>query len=164
VSVSHEPREPRPEMIEQGHEEIAVDVTGVVRTVAGLLLLLAGTMALCWFLIGGLAPAPDPAVADRAGLGRVEPRGPDLDPDQPAIRRRLRREQLERLTTYGWVDAEAGIARVPIDAAIDELVERGIAPPQPTEPESSEPESNEDGADEDGARRNDSAVPGEDQP
>ncbi len=35
----------------------------------------------------------------------------------------LRQEQLEELATTGWVDPEAGIARIPIDEAIKATVE-----------------------------------------
>jgi hypothetical protein len=31
-----------------------------------------------------------------------------------------------RLSSYGWVDREAGIVRIPIDRAMDLLAERGL--------------------------------------
>jgi hypothetical protein len=36
----------------------------------------------------------------------------------------LKQEQLVELATTGWVDAEAGVARIPIDEAIEKTVER----------------------------------------
>jgi hypothetical protein len=48
---------------------------------------------------------------------------------------RLRAEEHERLTTYGWVDREHQIARMPIERAMDLLAARGIAGwPSPSPP------------------------------
>ena len=38
----------------------------------------------------------------------------------------LRRGEAERLSSYGWVDRDGGVARIPIDRAMDLLVERGL--------------------------------------
>ena len=38
---------------------------------------------------------------------------------------RLRREQLQRLESYGWVDRDAGVAHVPIERAIGMWREQG---------------------------------------
>lgn len=38
----------------------------------------------------------------------------------------LRDEQREILSTYGWIDQEAGVVRIPIDRAIDLSLERGL--------------------------------------
>jgi hypothetical protein len=61
----------------------------------------------------GPAPAPTPpAPALEARSGQT------LDP--------YRASQQQRLNSYGWVDRSAGIARIPIDRAIDLLTERGM--------------------------------------
>jgi hypothetical protein len=38
----------------------------------------------------------------------------------------LRQGEADRLTTYGWVDKDGGVARIPIDRAIDMLLQRGL--------------------------------------
>lgn len=38
----------------------------------------------------------------------------------------LRRDEQERKSTYGWIDEEKNIARIPIDTAIERIAERGI--------------------------------------
>lgn len=38
----------------------------------------------------------------------------------------LREEQLERINTYEVIDGEAGVARIPIDTAMDVLAENGL--------------------------------------
>lgn len=40
----------------------------------------------------------------------------------------VRQNQLEQITTYGWVDEAAGIARIPVDEAMDVLLENGGFP------------------------------------
>jgi hypothetical protein len=79
-----------------------------------------------------LAPAPaaeslrnpGPQVANRFPLPRLETNELEQLNDQ-----RLEEENI--LTTYGWVDQKAGVAHIPIDRAIELLVERGlpVAPP-----------------------------------
>lgn len=38
----------------------------------------------------------------------------------------LRQSEEETLTSYGWVDRKAGVVRIPIDRALDLVVERGV--------------------------------------
>ncbi len=40
--------------------------------------------------------------------------------------REIRREEEERLEGYGWVDEGAGVAHIPVDAAIEVLLEKGL--------------------------------------
>jgi hypothetical protein len=65
---------------------------------------------------------------------------PKLQPDPVADYNVYRLSAQETLESYGWVDQQAGIARIPIDKAMDLVVERGLpwqAPgtgPAPTAP------------------------------
>lgn len=38
----------------------------------------------------------------------------------------LRQGEANRLTSYGWVDKDGGVARIPIDRAMEVLLERGL--------------------------------------
>ena len=38
----------------------------------------------------------------------------------------LRQGEMEKLSSYGWVDKEGGIARLPIDRAMEVMLERGF--------------------------------------
>jgi hypothetical protein len=40
--------------------------------------------------------------------------------------RSLRQSEEETLSSYGWLDRKAGIARIPIDRAMDLVAERGV--------------------------------------
>lgn len=60
-----------------------------------------------------------------ANLRRTPP-GPRLEALPLAPRRRLDAEEAERLSSYGWVDRAGGVARIPIDRAIEILLARGL--------------------------------------
>ena len=38
----------------------------------------------------------------------------------------LRKGEAEKLESYGWVDKEGGVARIPIDRAMEVLLQRGL--------------------------------------
>ena len=65
-----------------------------------------------------------------ASLARTPPE-PRLEPYPLAPRAKLRAEEEEILTTYGWVDKNRGVVRVPIERAMELLVERGLPPAKP---------------------------------
>lgn len=46
----------------------------------------------------------------------------------------LRQGEAEKLDSYGWVDKEGGVARIPIDRAMDVVLQRGL-PVRPDSPE-----------------------------
>jgi|SRR5436190_22671193 len=48
--------------------------------------------------------------------------------------RALRAHEDEILTTYGWIDKNGGIVRIPIEQAMKTLVERGVPSRAGTEP------------------------------
>ena len=72
-----------------------------------------------------------PSVA--ANLARTPPE-PRLEPFPLAPGQRLRSEEDAVLTTYAWVDKKAGFARIPIDRALEILVQRGLPPSKPMPP------------------------------
>jgi hypothetical protein len=39
----------------------------------------------------------------------------------------LRQGESERLTSYGWIDKDGGVMRIPIDRAMDVMLQKGIA-------------------------------------
>lgn len=69
------------------------------------------------------APAPEPIFDEPA---QREVTAPQLQRAPPADMAGMTEEQGERLNRAGWVDREAGVVRMPIDRAMDLLVERGL--------------------------------------
>jgi hypothetical protein len=69
--------------------------------------------------------------------GREEPRsplaaepsdysGPKLQVSPPDELEAVRAAEREHLSTYGWVDPDAGVVRIPIEQAIDLIAARGL--------------------------------------
>ncbi len=121
-----------------GHETSDVSIRGIVRFGIGLGV---GTILAAlgmWMLFRVLerrerrvdVPVP-PMVA--AGLRRTPPE-PRLEADPLEPRRRMQAREEAALTTYGWVDRGAGVARIPIDRAMELLVQNGLPPSKPVVP------------------------------
>ncbi len=86
----------------------------------GVAALMLGTMAVVWVLPhgGGLhAPATE---EETEGASQVS-----AWTDLEGLRRERRALSEERLAVLGWVDREAGVAQIPIDAAMRIVAEEG---------------------------------------
>jgi hypothetical protein len=93
-------------------------------------------------------PPPPPMGLRAPGQLPPEPRLQPLGEGAPGASpsedlRRLLAEDRRRLTTYGWVDPGSGIARIPIEDAMEVLVRRGLpstaASPSPAAPAATAP-------------------------
>jgi hypothetical protein len=62
---------------------------------------------------------------------RVLPPAPRLQVTTAVDLAELRRKEEAALMTYGWIDKNAGVVRLPIGRAIDLIVERGLPPGKP---------------------------------
>jgi hypothetical protein len=118
----------------RGHEPSDVSTTGVL--VAGGLLvagLAASLVAVSWLQVvltgypvslrppaAGVASAP----MEPSALPQLEPM--TGSPSRPRPFAASADDAGRRLSSYGWVDREAGIVRIPIDRAMDLLAERGL--------------------------------------
>ncbi|MFN8643734.1 MAG: hypothetical protein U0802_19515 [Candidatus Binatia bacterium] len=123
--MSHSPQEAHPV---HAHEESDVVLRPVVVAGLGLLVLLVVTCAAMFGLFhlfareeARLSPPANPLAAAE---------GPRLPP-QPRLQahpvrdlEELRKAESELLTTYGWVDKNAGTVRIPVARAIDLLAQR----------------------------------------
>ncbi len=70
------------------------------------------------------------------GKGRM-PAGPKVLTNEPEWLRQVRAKVTAEQTTYGWVDKDAGVVRLPIERAKQLLIERGLpvtAPPAEVAP------------------------------
>jgi hypothetical protein len=61
----------------------------------------------------------------------VEPPPPRLQVAPPLDLEALRRREAELLERYGWVDRERGIARIPVERAMELVLERGLPARRP---------------------------------
>jgi len=108
-----------------GYEERDVNVAAVGKFAVALVAMTILAMVLLFGLFryfqsqgGGQAKTVDPArVFPQPQLQKTP--GPDL--------KAVRAEEEQTLTSYGWVDQGKGVVRIPINRAMDLLVERGLA-------------------------------------
>jgi hypothetical protein len=70
---------------------------------------------------------------------RMLPPGPRLQVRAPQDLARYKRAQEEILNSYGWVDRQAGIVRIPIDRAMDILLQKGLPVRGATSPKKTAP-------------------------
>lgn len=56
------------------------------------------------------------------------PPGPRIEANPTVDGERIVREATERLESYGWVNQRQGIAHVPIERAMELLLEKGVRP------------------------------------
>ena len=98
--------------------------SGIYLAVATLIV-----VALLWAFFGFMtrreAAAQPPPPAMRFPADRKPPL-PNLVTDEPAMLRSLLADEDATLHTYGYVDAEKGIVRIPIDRAIRIVATRGL--------------------------------------
>jgi hypothetical protein len=120
-----EPRE-NPAVV---HEEADVNVRGIVGFGIGLLVVGAIIHLLLWVLFGYFSAqaARVPRVFPLAAAGQQQlPPEPRLQTNPREDLRELRQREDAVLNSYGWVDRNAGIARIPIDEAIRLTVQKGL--------------------------------------
>lgn len=113
-----------------GYEESDVDARSVTRFGAVLFAVAAAAFVLSWALLRFLAAEHSRADRRPPPLAAVER---DRVPPEPRLQvspredlRRVRESEDQVLRSYGWVDKEARVVRIPIDRAMDLLAERGL--------------------------------------
>lgn len=120
------------------HEHSDVDIRAILGFGAALIAVAAVVHVLIFGLFrffeardGVKVPAEYPLAASQ---GRREPPEPRLqtDPRQDLADMRATEDQL--LGSYGWVDKNAGVVRIPIEAAMKLTLERGLPSRQQGKP------------------------------
>jgi hypothetical protein len=80
-----------------------------------------------WFFEGQERNANAAAQKYPLAVGQVKaPPAPNLQTQPFKDIYTLRQSEAEKLGSYGWVDKEGGIARIPIDRAIDVMLQKGL--------------------------------------
>jgi hypothetical protein len=112
------------------HETSDVNIRAVLGFGAALVVVAAVVHLLIYVLFGyfnsrenAKVPAEYPLAATQ---GHREPPEPRLQTDPRQDLADLRAKEDEVLGSYGWVDKNAGIVRMPIDAAVKLTLERGL--------------------------------------
>lgn len=120
------------------HEQSDVSIRAILGFGAGLIVTAAVVHLLVFALFGffesrqrAQAPAEYPLAAAQ---GRREPPEPRLQTNPRQDLADLRAKEDDLLGSYGWVDRNAGVVRIPIDAAMRLTLERGLPSRQQEKP------------------------------
>jgi hypothetical protein len=118
---------PRQDPKTLGHEPLGANVRAVWQTGAGL----AAVVVVSFLLVAGLMKYF--AAVDNVSPGKpvsaqvpMAPGVPILNPHQPVELRDLRQRERRLLASYGWIDRATGIARIPIDRAMQIVATEGL--------------------------------------
>ncbi len=111
--------------------KIAVSLFGLLAIVT----VAAGLIVFVFFrALEGGAEKKDRAAIAEAGLERPQdalPPAPRLQIHGVASGKEFRDAEAARLSTYGWMDRTAGAVHVPVERAIELVLERGVGPLAP---------------------------------
>jgi hypothetical protein len=112
------------------HETTDVNIGGVLLFAAGLFVVAVIVHLLVWVLFGYFSgrEARQGAREHPLPLTRETqlPPEPRLQTNPREDLRDLRAHEDELLTSYGWVDRNAGIVRIPIEDAMKIVVQKGL--------------------------------------
>jgi len=119
------------------HEESDVNIRAIFGFGAGLMAVALVVMLAIYVLFGvfdGRERVSGPAEYPLAAQAPKVPPEPRLQEHPREDLSELRAREDEILTSYGWVDKNAGIVRIPIDAAMRLTLERGLPARQQEKP------------------------------
>jgi hypothetical protein len=130
------------------HEESDINIRALIWSavvLAGVCLTTAALMVGLFKVLEAQARTRDPKLSPLAMPATVMPPTTNTSPEfgsapeprlltsEPTALRQLRTQEQETLHSYGWVNEQAGVARIPIDEAKKLLLERGLpVRPEPT--------------------------------
>ena len=110
--------------VRRGHEQEGVNVGRLLQIGLALAIVVVVAMVLMGWLLGALQrnERSAPTATALPPVDRSTP-SPQLDPAQPQELRRLRESEEMILKRYEWIDSEKTTARIPIERAMEILVE-----------------------------------------
>jgi hypothetical protein len=109
-----------PESLARKHEVQGVSLRPLLIFTFALAVALLSISLILWAVIG--SPPLRMQVAP-AEVTPVVSAGPGIQYSPAGERREVVEPALERITTYGWVDREAGIVHIPVEEAMRRLAE-----------------------------------------
>jgi hypothetical protein len=117
-------------LAEAGHERRDARVRPIALAFVGLFVATIVALVLMYRVLSGFTAreerASQPVSPLAASYGRQAPPEPRLQISPRDDLRRLHAREDALLHGYAWVDRQAGVARIPIDRAIELLAARGL--------------------------------------
>ena len=112
----------RPDRTEPRFERRDVEPWSVARLGMAVTILTAAAGLAALFAFRVLKGGPP----DRSVASPALPPEPRLQTDEPSDLARVQANWRARLTSYGWVDRDAGLVHMPIDEAMRLVAQRGL--------------------------------------
>jgi hypothetical protein len=84
---------------------------------------------------------PGSVVAAPFAAARPLPPPPRIQPNPSADMQGYMQSQQDLLNSYGWIDRQEGVVRLPIDRAMQLLLERGLLTRPPNTPDNGAPDT-----------------------
>jgi len=111
-----------------GHETQDVNIRVVALFALTMAIVLAGSLALMAWVFAVLHTTPAGHGPRGAPIAATPPRppAPHLQTSPTGEMQEMRRAENARLQSYGWVDRSIGMVRIPIDRAMELVVEQGL--------------------------------------
>jgi hypothetical protein len=110
-----------------GYETRDANAHGVFRFMIYLILVLVFTSLVCWGLFRYLSVSQSNPATDSPFAGtRQLPSGPQLQVNPRQDLLKFREEQERSLESYAWENRGTGTVRVPIERAMDLLLQKGL--------------------------------------
>ncbi len=119
------------------HETTDVSLTGITRLTIATFVLIFITLTLMygtWRLFENWTTdktPPPPMSSRQPGVDRLPAGGPPILVNEPLNLQQFRASEEAILHGYGWVDKTQGVVRIPVDRAMDLIVERNSIPSAP---------------------------------
>ncbi|EFO79468.1 hypothetical protein OSCT_2594 [Oscillochloris trichoides DG-6] len=118
-----------PQSVAAGHELQDANVSPLAFSVVGLFGVLVGAFIFIAVLMGLFGSNPTEtgnALPEPTAIQQQLPPAPRLEQNPLVDGTQIMTTAQQRLSSYGWVDEAAGTAHIPIDRAMELLLERGI--------------------------------------
>lgn len=117
----------RPDSASPGYETSDANTRGVLAFMGVLFVVLVLTAALMWFLLRHFA-AVDAGQRSPSPFADVRqlPAQPQLQVEPRKDLLQYREEEKQKLESYGWENRANGTVRIPIERAINELLQKGF--------------------------------------
>lgn len=124
-----------------GHEVSDARTGPLAWSILGVFILIVASFAAMGLLLalsaGGLAEFSNTIEDDPAAQQQLPPE-PRLEQNPEVDSARIVEEANAQLESYGWVNKRTGTAHIPIDRAMELILERGVGP-QTAQPQGSAP-------------------------
>jgi hypothetical protein len=116
-----------------GHELSDLSARGISLFGVGLALLVIVALLVCYGLLVLLRDSQARRAEPPSALSpsRERAAGPQLEVQPGQAMKELRRQEEKHLKSYGWIDREKGLAHIPIERAMDILVDKGLPARKP---------------------------------